>query len=223
MQWRKSKVIYNQFVNRELKSTTEAYLHFSISLGDVEAQCAEKLKKRIRSGIEMVDGAAKVKLTHVIFHPMQQEDHFYEMKIAEWVDDKKSTYTYLVPALSPKQAIERITAFVGDSVRVWRVTAQKESDILAVWKASDELWTGDWYNRMDRYDDEGKHDRGTSVEEPEEQEPPQMDLFDDDSAEGKKAKAKARRIFNAMLKKTGKQGVTVSFKGSQDKKYRRAN
>lgn len=154
--WRKSKVIYEGRVNRDTKTITEHYLHDSISLGDVEHQCAELLKKRITTGIEMVDSAAKVKFAQVIFFGMQEDDHFYEIKLAEWTDGKKSTYAYLLPAISPEQAIERMTAYMGTSQSDWRMIDIKESDILAVWNASSELWTGDWWNRMDRYYDEGK-------------------------------------------------------------------
>ena len=221
--WRKSKVIYQARIEGENKTQTEVFLHESISLGDVENQCAEHLSKRIRSGIEMVDSAAKVKFTHVIFYGMQEDDRFYEVKLGEWDGAKKYTYTYLLPAIGPEQVLERMTDFMGTSAAVWRLLDIKESDILAVWNASSELWTGDWHNRQDRLYDEGKFmPDANTVEEPEEEDP-QLSIFDDTNLSTKTGQGKAKGIVNKMLKKMKNEGTIVSYKGPGDDAYRPLN
>lgn len=154
--WRKSKIIYDGKLNGEYKELTECFLNESISLGEVEAQLAKELQPRIKSGIQVVDGAAKIKLADVLFFSMQEDDFFYEIVVHEWVNAKRKAYKYVLAALDYDQAGKRMEEYLENFKNPWRIHTVKETDILAVWHPQNELWIGDWRNRMERLESQGR-------------------------------------------------------------------
>ncbi len=190
--WRKSKIKYDALVNGEPKTQTECYLHDSVSLGEVEQQCAEHLRVRIKN--PDVDAAAKVKYAQVIFFPMQDEDAFYEVKTLEYIEGKKYTSTYLLPALTTIEAEQRLKDHYKNMVIPWEIVAVKKSDIMAVWHPHNEIWKGDWHNRMERYADEGKQEAGYN----------QMDMFNSDgtAAQSDDEQPKSENTTTTLVKAT---------------------
>lgn len=156
--WRKSKVKYDALVNGEAKTQSEFYLHDAVSFGEVEAHCAEHLRSRIKN--PDVDAVSKVRFADVLFFTMQEEDAFYEIKTVEFSDGKKYTYNYLLAALDTIEAEARLKERFKHTIIPWEVVAVKKPDIMAVWHPIINIWQGDWYNRMDRYYDEGKYEVG---------------------------------------------------------------
>lgn len=154
--WRKSKIIYDGKLNGEYKELTECFLNESVSLGEVEAQLAKELQPRIKSGIQVVEAAAKINLADVVFYPMQEDDFFWSVVVHEWVNAKRKAYTYIVPALDYTQAGERMEEYLEDFSNPWRIHKVAETDILAVWHPNNELWIGDWRNRMERLESMGR-------------------------------------------------------------------
>lgn len=152
--WYQSKVKYETVVEGRTKTITESYLHEAVNFGEVEKHCYENLKTRIKH--PNVDAIAKANVGEVVFYAGTSDssyvaDAFYRVAIT-WSDDKSA---FLVPAKDAEQAIERAlkahgVAQVGDVKEVSR------TDILAVWHPHNELWRGDWWNRMELLAELGK-------------------------------------------------------------------
>ncbi|QHV96323.1 DUF4494 family protein [Spirosoma endbachense] len=158
--WYKSKIKYSALVDGEAKPQNETYLHEAINYGEVETQCPDILKTRIKTFDEdTVDTIGKIKFAEVIFHPMQEEDAFWQVKVTVF-DEKKRAWTCLVAALDYIEAGQRVCDYLKGSLLPYEIADVKKSDILAVWHPKNELWQGDWWNRMERMYDEGKKEVG---------------------------------------------------------------
>ncbi|GAB3881420.1 DUF4494 family protein [Spirosoma agri] len=156
----KSKIKYSALVDGEAKALTEIYLHEAINYGEVETQCPEILKTRIKTFDEdTIANIGKIKFAEVIFHPMAEDDAFWQVKVTVF-DEKKRSWACLVPALDYIAAGQRVSDYLKGSLLPYEIADVKKSDILAVWHPKNELWQGDWYNRMERLYDEGKREVG---------------------------------------------------------------
>ncbi|WP_020603303.1 DUF4494 family protein [Spirosoma spitsbergense] len=186
--WYQPKVKYEALDGDTRKTLTELYLFEAVTFGDVETQCYEQLKTRIKD--PDVDAIAKAPFGSVIFFSgTTQEwftDPFYRIGI-KWGDDKD---LYLVPAKDAEQAIERALSFHG-SAEASHIVEVKKTEILAVWHPKNELWQGDWHNRMERLKEAKKHSWDLS----------QSDLFNADGS------AKTDSEMDDLL-----QATTVSAK-----------
>ncbi len=144
--WYQSKVKYGQMVDGKVKVVTEAYLHDAVNFGEVETQCYEQLRTRIKD--MNVDAIAKSTLGEVVFYAGTSPeswtaDPFYKVGI-----DTGEKYSYLVPAKDAEEAIARAIKAHGYGEKK-QITEVKRTEILAIWHPHNELWQGDWWNRME--------------------------------------------------------------------------
>ncbi len=211
--WLKSKI---QYPSRS-ETLTESYLHDALTYGEVESTCPELFISRIPhlTPTDHIDEIAKVKFIYdVLFFPLQDEDSFWKVKVRV-LDVKKYTIVYLVAAVSDREASSRVSDQLKDWLTPWKIIAVDETDILAVYRPNNELWSGDWYNRMERLADEGKVE---VVPEPVEKVPdPQVGMFPEDEMpvrgrkKGKKGGVdKAVEEYYQNLQDLAKDGTTVS-------------
>ncbi|AKD55053.1 DUF4494 family protein [Spirosoma radiotolerans] len=191
--WYQSKVKYEIEANEKRKMISELYLYEAVNFGDVELQCYEHLKSRIKD--PDVDAINKAPFSAVVFYSGTTDewltDPFYRIGI-KWGDDKD---LYLIPARDPEQAIERALKYHGSAEKI-HVNEIKKTEILAVWHPHNELWQGDWHNRMERLKLAHKHSPDYN----------QTEMFDTDgkaNQEGSTAKTDARRT---------KKSVTITFR-----------
>jgi hypothetical protein len=152
--WYQSKVKYDQLNGDKNKTVSEPYLHEAVNFGEVEKQCYEHLKKRIKD--PNVDAIAKASFDEVIFYAGTTPDSFTADPFYRIVIESGDKRTYLIPAKDAEQAIERALKAhgYGDAHNVFEV---KRTEILAVWHPKNELWMGDWHNRMDLLLEQKKH------------------------------------------------------------------
>lgn len=153
--WYQSKVKYEQSVDGKIKTVPELFLHEAVNFGEVEQHCYEHLTKRIKS--PDVDAIAKAPFDAVIFYKGTDDisiigHPFYRIDI-NWLDAKS---VYLIPAKDAEQAIERALDYHGNA-DASHVTGIKKTDIQGVWHPHNELWQGDWHNRMDLLLALGRH------------------------------------------------------------------
>jgi hypothetical protein len=152
--WYQSKVKYDALNGDKTKTVSELYLHEAVNFGEVEKQCYEHLKTRIKD--PDVDAIAKAPFDEVVFFAGTRLDEFDADPFYRVGIDSGEKALYLVPAKDAEQAIERALSAhgYGDAHNVVEV---KRTEILAIWHPNSELWQGDWHNRMERLLERKRH------------------------------------------------------------------
>jgi hypothetical protein len=145
--WYQSKVKYGLMVDGKVKTVSELYLHEAVNFGEVEKHCYENLRTRIK--YPNVDAIAKSTYGEVVFYAGTRDedwdvDPFYKIGI-----ETGEKYTYLIPAKDADEAIARTLKAHGYGERK-QIFEIKRTDVLAIWHPHNELWQGDWWNRMER-------------------------------------------------------------------------
>jgi hypothetical protein len=144
--WYQSKVKYGQMVEGKVKVVSENYLHDGVNFGEVETQCYEGLKTRIKD--MNVDAIAKSTYGEVVFYKGTSDQSYVADPFYKVVIDTDGKYSYLIPAADAEQAIYRAIKAHGYGERT-NISEVKRTDVLAVWHPHNELWQGDWWNRME--------------------------------------------------------------------------
>src|SRR5438128_355741 len=98
--WYQSKVKYEIEANEKRKMISELYLHEAVNFGEVEKQCYERLKGRIKD--PDVDAIGKAPFNEVVFYSGTTDsgytaDPFYKVGV-----DSGEKYVYLIPACDSK-------------------------------------------------------------------------------------------------------------------------
>jgi len=145
--WYLSKVKYKATVEGTIKTVTEEYLHQGVNYGDAETQHYSTLKTRMKA-ID-VDGLTKARYDDVVFYSGTSEEWKTDPFFSVVIDTGGEKTKYLVPASDPQQAIKRVLKAHGYG-EAKDVKEIKETKLLGVWHPHNELWQGDWWNRMER-------------------------------------------------------------------------
>lgn len=169
--WYQSKVKYGLLVGDKVKDVAEIYLHEACDFGEVETQCKTHLQTRIKR--PKVNAIAESTHGEVIFYRGTHDDRVFADPFFHVGMDTGEKYTYLIPAKDAKEAMARaIKAHgYGDETSIFEL---KRTLILAVWHPHNELWQGDWWNRMDILLEAKKHSWDIKPDTQQE------DLFNDD-------------------------------------------
>lgn len=159
--WIQSKISYEMLVDGEPKQVTESYLHHSVSFADAEQQCYEHLKSRITEMEVKALSALKIGTSDVLFHAHQEGDSFWKVKTkyqTETLTGKAKTVyeTFIVPALDDREASERVRDSFRSSLMTREIINVDVTTILAVYMPHNQIWEGDWANRMDDLLAQGK-------------------------------------------------------------------
>lgn len=159
--WIQSKVGYEMLVDGEPKQVTESYLHHAVSFADAENQCFEHLKSRITEMDVKALNALKIGTSDVLFHAFQEGDSFWKVKTkyqTETLTGKAKTVyvSFIVPALDDREASERVRDNVSRSLMTYEIINVDVTTILAVYMPHNDIWEGDWANRMDDLEAQGK-------------------------------------------------------------------
>lgn len=147
--WYLSRAKYGALVDGKDKLVTEQYLHRGVIYGDAETQCFETLRTRLKT--MDVDNMNKPGYDEVVFYSGTADenallgDPFFQVNIKAGGEKRN----YLIPARDANQAITRgLKAYGWGEAK--NVVSVKQTDILGVWDPHNELWQGDWWNRMER-------------------------------------------------------------------------
>lgn len=152
--WYQSKVKYGQTIDGKVKTVSELYLHEAVNFGEVELQCYEHLKTRIKG--PNVDAIAKSTFGEVVFFKGTHDDRVLADPFFKVGIETGEKYSYLIPAKDAKEAMARALKAHGYG-EPHNVFELKRTEVLAVWHPKNELWQGDWWNRMEMLKDAKKH------------------------------------------------------------------
>ncbi|MBO0947554.1 DUF4494 family protein [Fibrella forsythiae] len=144
--WYQPKIKYTALIEGKSKVVSEPYLFEGVNYGEVEKNCYEALRTRIKG--PDVDTIAKSSLGEPVFYAGTREDSFEADPFWRVGIETGEKYVYLVPAKDAEEAISRALKFHGYGERK-SVFDIKRTDILGVWHPKNELWQGDWWNRME--------------------------------------------------------------------------
>ncbi|ARK13074.1 DUF4494 domain-containing protein [Fibrella sp. ES10-3-2-2] len=172
--WIESKIAYTMLVENEPKPITESYLHQAISFADAEGQLYEHLKKRITELEVKALKRVPIGQTDVLFFAFQEGDSFWKVKTKyqteTFTGKAKTEYeTFIVPALNDREASDRVKGHLKGSLVEREIVNIDVTTILAVYMPNNQIWEGDWLNRMDDLEAQGKKSatsNQTSIEFP---------------------------------------------------------
>ncbi|GAB4023336.1 hypothetical protein GCM10028808_73480 [Spirosoma migulaei] len=147
--WFLSKINYRvQGAKGKWKAISEQFIHEGVTYGEVEAQLATLLEKRVSQYEYDID---KIKFG-AVYEP-HNKGAFHKVTIDEVsVNDSgvetKTTYTHYVIAADVPEAFARATDYMktwGSSTTIVGVT---ESKVLGVWHPHNQQWKDDFMSRM---------------------------------------------------------------------------
>ena len=223
--WIQSKISYEQLVDGEPKQVTESYLHDAVSFADAEVQCFEHLKARINELDVTALSRVKIGRTDVLFFAFQEGDSFWKVKTKyqteTFTGKAKTVYqSFILPAIDDREASERVRAEVASSLVAYEIINVDVTPIRAVYMPHNEIWEGDWKNRMDDLDAQGKRSSHHN----------QLDLFDGNNEDGDMGGPVSESSGQDLRDKFNQAGLAVDVKdregnwkplstGNSDQKY----
>ncbi|GAB3889757.1 hypothetical protein GCM10028803_00130 [Larkinella knui] len=136
------------------KAVSEKFLQYGVTYGDVEAQLVDMLRGRVGTWETPAITRFK-KRPEVIFNSSQNP--IYKVK-AEYDsgDDKKQSVVLFVPAESIADAEAQVRYYYRTALTDYTPVEATRTKLKGIYDPKNEIWVGDFRNRMEALKDAGK-------------------------------------------------------------------